>query len=163
MKPRIIFFDADGTLWIFKDLKDHAPQPQRTLRKASLDPAAPSLLKALKRRGIQSHIITYQSFSSHAHGKRKLKHWLAHFKLAPYIQDIHIANKKKDPKSQVIARILAEKKCKPREALLIGDRYRWDYQEARKALVPALLLAKPENKKYGIKTYTLAQIEKRFA
>lgn len=163
MKPKIVFLDADGTLWTFHGLYQHSTEQKRTLSKTTLDPATLQLLKALKKKKIETHIVSYQSFTSHHHARRKLKSWLRHFKIAHYITEIHIADKQRNQKSKVITRILSEKNYQPKDALLIGDRYRWDYQEAKKALVPAILLTKPENKKHKLKTYTLDQIAKRFS
>lgn len=156
MKPKIIFTDADGTLWNFREA--HAPAKKRTLEKAILDPATLPLLKALRRRKIPVIIISYQSFTSRKYARRKLLTWLRHFRLSSYIAEIHIAHKKKNPKSHVIQKILKERRLTPRQALFIGDRYRWDYQEARKAGVSAVLLKKPENKRYDVRQKTLKEV-----
>lgn len=156
MKPKIIFLDADGTLWNFHDLNAHARK--RRLSKATLDSYTLPLLKALKRKRIPVIIISYQSFTTRSYAKRKLLRWLRHFKLSSYISEIHIAHKRFNPKSKVIRSVLTCYALSPQQALFIGDRYRWDYCEARKAGVHALLLNKPENKSYRVPKTTLKEV-----
>ena len=161
MTPHIIFTDADGTLWNFHDLEAHSSIKKRTLRKATLDPYTLPLLKFLKKRKIPVVIISYQSFTSRKNARRKLLRWLHHFHISQYISEINLAHKRTNPKSRVIQRILKERQLSPKQALFIGDRYRWDYQEAQKAGVPAFLLKKPENKRYKVNKATLKGVLSR--
>lgn len=161
MRPKLLFTDADGTLWNFHDLKAHAPAKKRTLRKATLDPATLPLLQLLKHRKIPVVIISYQSFTSRVYARRKLLTWLKHFHISQYITEIHIAHKTRNPKSRVIQRILKEHCLSPQHALFIGDRYRWDYLEAQKAGVPVVLLKRPENKRYHVPQKTVKEVLER--
>lgn len=156
MKAKIVFFDADGTLWNF----NNENTTLRSLKDASLDKEVLSLLKILKENKVKCVVVSYQPYRNNNYSKNKLRKWLDHFKINDYFSQVYIADKVSYTKDKIIRNILGEEKITRKEALFIGDRYKWDYQPAKKAGIKAFLLDKPENSKYKVKKYSFKQIEK---
>ncbi len=148
MKKKIIFFDADGTLWypkktryskhpvwLYKDrrFKDH-------INHLVLTPSALSTIKRLKKLGIITVVL---STNPHPPAKANaiLKHRIKHLKLQNLFDEIHATRAHYDSKGEYMLNILKKRKIPKTKALMVGDSYKWDYKSAKERGIDALLIA----------------------
>ena len=148
LKPkRIIFFDADGTLWYPIKTK-HTVLPHwlyldKTIndyhKHLTLLPTAETTLRKLKELGIKTIIL-----STHPHKKEEaysiLGKKVKHFKLEDFFTEVHATREYHKSKGEYIIKILKKLKIPKSRALMIGDNYLWDYKPARDVGVDALLM-----------------------
>lgn len=153
-KKKIIFFDADGTLWypiqtkytvkphwLYKDksIKDYHPH-------LMLIPTVESTLRKLKKMGIITVIL-----STHPHEKveayRLLNKKVKYFKLEDLFTEVHATREYHQSKGEYILEILKRLNIPKTKALMIGDNYVWDYKPARGIGVDALLMESDYMKK----------------
>lgn len=157
---KIIFFDADGTLWypiktkhtqlphwlyLDKSIKDHHPH-------MIIIPTVESTLKKLKRMGILTVVL-----STHPHeideAYKILNKKVAHFNLKELFTEVHATREYHASKGEYIIEILNRLNIPKTQALMIGDNYKWDYKPARGIGVDALLMQSDYmNKDRRIKT-----------
>ena len=145
--------DADGTLWKAKTKK-----PWK-IKDASLDNSTIQLLQEIKRLKSRIIMISYQSHTQKKKAVKKLSLWLSSFKLNKYIDKVYVADKKRNPKHKIISKMLENLKIKNKDAIMIGDSYKWDYLAAKKAGIRGFLLKRPENNKYKVRKYTLGKMK----
>lgn len=139
MKIKLALFDADGTLW-------NSEQSQNDLVK---------LLERLRSKKISCVVITYQSYRSKLYSKIRVRFLLRKFRISRYFKEIYLSEKEKH---RTIKNTLISYDLKPSEVILIGDRYKGDYLEAKKSHVKPYLLNKSENQKYKVKKYSFYEI-----
>lgn len=154
---KIIFFDGDGTLWYPKLTKytkapwwvytaaETAKNPNRHL---VLTPTTLSTLKRLRARGIILVVL-----STHPHPPEEadvmLKKKVRHFDLHELFDEIHAARPYHESKGEIMAKILKRRKIPKSQALMIGDKYDWDYRPARKNGIEALLVTSDYEKNHA--------------
>jgi magnesium-dependent phosphatase-1 len=153
-KKKILFFDADGTLWyptktkhtvlphwLYKDksIKDTHPH-------LMLIPTVESTLKKLKKTGVITIIL-----STHPHEKVEaytiLNKKVKHFKIEELFTEVHATREYHESKGEYISEILKRLNIPKSKALMVGDNYAWDYRPARRIGVDALLLESDYMKK----------------
>lgn len=145
---KIIFFDADGTLYYnanhpmetWKNSKTHSEAISRFKKSPTVD----KTLEKLKSLGIRLIVLSTSP-------KEKLKDWkvterLQYFKLINYFDEIHITENYAESKGEFIAKILNKLKIKSQDALMVGDSYKWDCEPAERNGVKALLIERSYNK-----------------
>lgn len=153
-EKKIIFFDADGTLWypaktkhtvlphwiyLDKSIKDKHPH-------LMLIPTVENTLRKLKKLGIITVIL-----STHPHEKeeayRLLNKKVKHFKIEELFTEVHATREYHKSKGEYIQEILTRLKIPKTKALMVGDNYKWDYKPARDIGVDALLVESDYMKK----------------
>lgn len=153
-KKKIIFFDADGTLWypiktkhtvlphwlyLDKSIKDKHPH-------LTLIPTVKNTLRKLKNLGVITIIL-----STHPHEISKayqlLNKKVEHFKLKEFFTEVHATREYHASKGEYINEILKKLKIPKTKALMVGDNYLWDYKPAKKVGVDALLIESAYMKK----------------
>lgn len=153
-RKKIIFFDADGTLWYPTKTK-HAVLPHWLYLDTSIKdkhphlmliPAVENTLRKLKKLGVITVIL-----STHPHEKveayRILNKKVAHFKLEELFTEVHATREHYASKGEYITEILERLDIPKTKALMIGDNYKWDYKPARDIGVEALLVESDYMKK----------------
>lgn len=149
-KTKIIFFDADGTIW----------KSDKNRKNPRLNKEIISFLKKAKIKGIKCIVISYQTNPLKFVSKIKIRNLLRKFKINNYFQYIIIVNRKDKFKTRKILNKLEEEKISKKEAIMIGDKYKWDYLPAKSAEIKGFITDKTEAKKAGIKSYTFKEISK---
>jgi len=147
VKKKIVFFDADGTIWhpkktkytkhpvwLYRDrrIKNHA-------KHLIMTPSALSTIKKLKQRGIITVILsTYPQPPKE--GDLLIEHKVKHFKLEKLFDEFHATRPYPESKGKMMLKILKKRKIPISKALMVGDSYKWDYQPAIKRDIDALLI-----------------------
>lgn len=158
---KIIFFDGDGTLWYPKLTKytkvpwwvykapETAEDPNRHL---ILTPTTLTTIKRLRAKGIILVIL-----STHPHPPEEadaiLNKKVKHFELDQLFDEIHAARPYRESKGEIMLKILKRRKIPKSKALMVGDKYDWDYLPARKNGIDAVLITSDYEKnhpKWGI-------------
>ena len=153
-KKKIIFFDADGTLWypiktkhtvlphwlyLDKSIKDKHPH-------LTLIPTVKNTLRKLKRLGIVTVIL-----STHPHEKeeayRLLNKKVKYFKLEELFTEVHATREYHASKGEYITEILKRLNIPKTKALIVGDNYKYDYKPAKMIGVDAVLIQSDYMKK----------------
>ena len=148
MKKKIIFFDGDGTLWYPRSTK-HTKKPdwvylesqdiKKHYKHLVMIPTVLSTLKRLKKMGIITILL-----STHPHPPKeadyRINHKVTHFKLASLFDEIHATREFHGSKGEFILKILLGRGIPKAKALMVGDRYYWDYKSAKDVGVDALLI-----------------------
>jgi FMN phosphatase YigB (HAD superfamily) len=148
MTKKIIFFDADGTLWY-----PHATKRTRHpvwlyfdeqlkhnyLEHMSLTPQAVETLKLLRQNGIITVIL-----STHPHepeeAARILGEKVNHFELAELFDEVYATSEQPEAKGEKIGEVLKRHNLTKHDALMVGDSYKWDYIPAQSVQVDAVLI-----------------------
>lgn len=152
MKKKIIFLDADGTLWYPKKTKRterpqwvyHHPQTKNNyLKHIMLAPKVRQTLKSFCDMGIYTVII-----SAHPQTQKialaEMKEKLEYFHIAELIHSYNISiSPDPDDKATIITRVLKSLKLKKEDAVMVGDSYLYDYKPAKDAGVDAFLIENP--------------------
>ncbi len=144
---KIIFFDADGTLWypiktkhtilphwlyLDKNIKDHRPH-------LMLIPGVKDTLVRLRKKGIITIIL-----STHPHEIDEayaiLNKKVEHFTLKDLFTEVHATREHYNSKGEYIIEILRRLKIPKTKAVMVGDNYKYDYKSARNVGVDALLV-----------------------
>jgi len=164
-KKKIIFFDADGTLWypkstkytkhpvwVWKEHKDVC----KVKEEFTLVPTVFETLKKLKKKGIKLVVLSTcplppKKANAQIHGNIK------HFKLDKFFDEAYGTKDYHDSKGDYIIKILKKHRISKKYALMVGDSYRWDYKPARKRGIAAVLI----NSKYVNKNFKAASRIKR--
>ena len=162
---KIIFFDADGTLWypkktkrnrypvwIYKDkrykkYKQHLELIQDTL----------STLEKLKSLGITTIIL-----STSPHPTKKAHQILMkkvnHFNLNHLFDEVHATKEVPSSKGEYIEKILKERGSSKKSALMVGDSYKWDYSSAQSKGVDAFLIQTKYEKNIVDKSHSIKKL-----
>ena len=151
---KIIFFDADGTLWYPIKTK-YKEQPHWIYKDKSIKdyhthlvliPTVESTLKKLKRMGILTVVL-----STHPHeideAYKRINKKVKHFNLKKLFTEVHATREYHESKGEYIVEILKKLNIPKTQALMIGDKYLWDYKPARDVGVDALLMQSDYMKK----------------
>lgn len=150
MVKKIVFFDGDGTLWYPKKTR-HSEIPSWVYalkgshdfhnRHLILTPTMLKTIKELKKRRIITVVI-----STHPHPPKEadlvIRKKIKHFKLEGLF-DYVIATRDKGKyksKALTILKILRKTDIPKKNALMVGDSYKWDYCAAREAGIDALII-----------------------
>lgn len=158
MTKKILFFDADGTLW-YPHTTKRMRHPvwlyldeelkHNYLEHMSLTPQAVETLKLLREHGIITVIL-----STHPHeaeeAARRLSEKVQHFELAELFDEIYATAEYPEAKGEKILEILKRHNLTKDDALMVGDSYKWDYAPAQSINVDAVLINSDyhqENKK----------------
>ena len=148
MKKKIVFCDADGTLWY-----PHATKRTRHpvwlyldeqlrhnyLEHMCLTPQAVETLMSLRHHGIITVIL-----STHPHepeeAARRLNEKAKYFGLHELFDKVHATAEYIEAKGEKILEILQQNNLKKEDALMVGDSYTWDYYPAQNVGVEAILI-----------------------
>lgn len=148
MHKKIIFFDADGTLWyphatkrtrhpVWLYLDDELKHDY--LPHMSLTPQAVETLKSLRENGIITVIL-----STHPHeaeeAARRLDEKVKHFELGELFDEVHATAEYPEAKAEKLLEILKRHNLTKDDALMVGDSYKWDYSPAQSIEVDAVLI-----------------------
>lgn len=151
---KIIFFDADGTLWYPKKTKfeekpwwiyfDPETKKDDPLKHLALMPHVKETLKRLKEASIILVLIS-QMPSSKKLAIKHLTRVTKYFDIYHFFDEIRpsYSSMKRghaDPKDLAILDVLKRRKISKTNALLIGDSYIYDYLAAKSAGVDCILI-----------------------
>lgn len=144
----IIFFDGDGTIWYPQKTKyKEKPHWVYSLKGEHYDhnkylmmvPTALNTLKRLKKMGVIMVLL-----SSNPHSPKEANNIIQcrvkYFKLENLFDEVYATRAHHASKGNFIVRILKERKIAKSKALMVGDKYRWDYKSAKDVGVDALLI-----------------------
>jgi len=153
IKKKIIFFDADGTLWYPKRTK-YTKHPvwiynkYKNLKLARkelvLIPTVFDTLKKLRKLNIKL-IILSTSPRSQKEANIILRETVKHFNLSHFFEEIHGTKDYHGSKEEFMLKILKKYNLPKNSALMVGDSYLWDYKPARLRGIDAVLI----NSDYG--------------
>jgi len=164
---KVIFFDGDGTLW--EPISDKYSEPWHIYQDLGANPfthcrpTAKSLetLKAVGKKGIKRVLLSTSPLPSKQAIQHRMK-IVESMGLKGLIDDIQVSPDYPEGKSEKITELLKLYKIDKKDALMVGDMYKWDYKPAKDVGVDALLL----EKKYSYKHYeknssivTISQIQ----
>lgn len=148
MTKKIIFFDADGTLWyphatkrtrhpVWLYLDDELKHSY--LEHMSLTPQAVRTLKSLREQSIVTVIL-----STHPHeaeeAARRLGEKVEHFELTELFDEVYATAEYPEAKAEKMLEILERHNLTKDDALMVGDSYAWDYAPARSIGIDAVLI-----------------------
>lgn len=151
---RIIFFDADGTLWYPKKTRfeekpwwiyDHPTiKREDPLKHLTLTPNVKKTLKRLHEMGLILVLISQSPYSKRR-ATDKLVRATKQFGIYRFFDEIRpsyssIKVGQADPKDVAILDVLKRRKISKRDALLIGDSYMYDYLAAKSCGVDCVLV-----------------------
>ncbi len=148
-KKKIIFFDADGTLWYPKKTKNkenpvwiwekYGNDLNRLRKQLILIPGVIETLAKLKKTGIKLIVL---SASPHPPDKADARVYgnVKHFNLHKLFDEAHGTQDYSDSKGDYILKILKKYKLSKKYALMFGDSYLYDYIPARKRGIDAVLM-----------------------
>lgn len=144
---KIIFFDADGTLWYPIKTK-HTIKPHWLYKDKSIKdyhshlmliPGVLSTLKKLKKKGVITVIL-----STHPHEKEEaykiISKKVEYFGLEDFFTEVHATREYYESKGEYITEILKKFKIPKTKALMVGDNYLWDYKPVKSVGIDALLV-----------------------
>ncbi len=147
MKKKIVFFDADGTLW-YPEKTKRAKHPVWLYRDCRyknhvdhiiLTPTTLETVLELKRLGVITVIL-----STHPHPPKEadalINHKVKHFMLDELFDEVHATREYHGSKGEFILKILKERKISKSKALMVGDSYKWDYTPAVERGIDAVLV-----------------------
>lgn len=148
MTKKIIFFDADGTLW-YPHATKRTQGPwwpyldeqlkSNYLEHLSLTPQAVETLKSLRENGIITVILS--TFPHEAEeAARLLSERVQHFELADFFDEVHATAEYPKAKAEKILEVLKYHKLTKDDALMVGDSYEYDYAPAQSIGVDAILI-----------------------
>jgi len=145
---KIIFFDADGTLWypiktkyskhpiwVYKKHKDI----KKARKEFILAPTVLSTLKKLKALGIKLIIL---STSPYVPKKANIliRGSAKHFDIEKFFDEVHGTRDYHESKGEYILDILKKYRIQKKDALMVGDSYNWDYKPAQRRGIDAVLI-----------------------
>jgi magnesium-dependent phosphatase-1 len=151
---KVIFFDADGTLWYPIKTK-HTVKPHWLYKDKSIKnyhkhlmliPTVETTLEKLKRMGVITIIL-----STHPHEEKEayrvLHGKVQHFKLKELFTEVHATRMYYESKGEFIVSILKRLHIPKSKAVMIGDNYVWDYKPIKAIGVDAILIESDYMKK----------------
>ncbi len=152
-KKKLIFFDADGTLWYPKRTKYNGrpwwiyfddKTKDNPLVHLTLTPRVKTTLKKLKELGVQTVLIAQMPYPKYKANKlltEKTKYF-GIFKYFDQIRASHagIRASEPDPKDIAILEVIKDRKIPKSKALLVGDSYKFDYLAAKNCGIDCLLI-----------------------
>lgn len=148
MTKKIIFFDADGTLWYPHATKRtrhpvwlylDADLRHNYLEHLSLTPQAIETLKTVRAARIMTIILSTHPHETEEAGRR-LDEKVQHFALTDYFDEVYATAEYTEAKSEKILEVLERHNLTVGDALMVGDSYQWDYSPAQSINVDAVLI-----------------------
>ena len=145
---KIIFFDADGTVWYPKKTKYQKhpvwvykkyPDIHRAKRELTLVPGVTKTLQLLKEKQIKIVILSTNPHSPEKANKR-VAVLLKHLGISHFFDEVHATRPYHDSKGEYIIEILKKYQIAKRHALMVGDSYVWDYKPAHERGIDAVLI-----------------------
>lgn len=151
---KIIFFDADGTLWYPKQTKYsdtpwwiyYHPEGKKIdpLKHLMLMPHVERTLKRLKKEGFTLVLISQLPYTKKV-SLHKLERMTKHFGIRRFFDEIRpsyssIKRGHPDPKDIAILDVLKRMKIPKSKALMVGDSYTNDYIPGKKAGIECVLI-----------------------
>ena len=140
VRTRVVFFDAEGTLWVEqpgRTMQEFWQRPTRDHARDVFEPApgVHSLLHRLKEAGCRLVVLS-------RHDERVLPQLLEEFHLSTFFDDVLING----DKGQRATRWLKEQGLGPEDALMVGDREDLDILPLDRVGIRALLVDRPYNR-----------------
>ncbi|HEA46203.1 MAG TPA: HAD family hydrolase [Candidatus Pacearchaeota archaeon] len=146
---RIIFFDADGTLWYPKKTKynkhpvwvwrKYYPHYERGRKEFILIPGVLNTLRKLKKKGIILIILSTNP--------RPLKEAnlfiegsVRHFGVKDFFDEVYGTREHPSSKGDYILKTLKKYGLQKKDALMVGDSYEWDYKPAKSVGIDSVLI-----------------------
>lgn len=144
---KIIFFDADGTLWYPKETK-YTQHPVWVYRKYSdphlarkqivLIPGVLQTLRRLKKRGIKLIVLSTNPREP-KEANAIMQDSVKYFRVKGFFDEVHATRDYHESKGEFILKILSRYGFKKKDALMVGDSYEWDFSSAKKVGVKCFL------------------------
>ncbi|MEK6928088.1 MAG: HAD hydrolase-like protein [Nanoarchaeota archaeon] len=145
---KIIFFDADGTLWYPSETKytKHPvwvyrkySNPHEARRQMVLIPGVIQTLRILKKKGVKLIVLSTNPREPNE-ANAIMQDSVKHFKIKDFFDEVHATREYLESKGEFILKIINKYGFTKKEALMVGDSYEWDYNSARSVGVDALLI-----------------------
>lgn len=151
---KIIFFDGDGTLWQPKDTKKY-PQPWDVYADKTADvfeemrvvPKAAEVLQTIGNKGLIRVLLSTSSLPKEQAMEHRRK-MVAGVGLSGLLDKIYSTIDYQEAKGEMILKILKAYKLHKKDALMVGDMYKWDCKPAQDVGVDALLINRPYSFKH---------------
>lgn len=161
---KIIFFDGDGTLWVPKHTKYQEPwhiyidDKADPFKECLATPEAAKTLEAIGKLGIKRILLSTSPLPPEQAmlNRKKMVHSMGFDGL---LDDIQFSPDYPEGKSEKILELLKTYKIDKKEALMVGDMYKWDYKPAQDVGVDALLLERSYSYKYFKKDPSIKTID----
>ena len=153
---KIIFFDGDGTLWYPKTTKRRVKPFWIYLNEETKDnfldhlEVAPEVVKTLatlKDKGIKLIILSTHPDKLENAGD-VLKSKVDHFDLHRLFDEYHVTAEYPEAKGEKIVELLEKFDLTQKDALMVGDSYRWDIEPAINSGIDAVLIDSDYNKEH---------------
>lgn len=144
---KIVFFDADGTLWYPKSTKRsknpiwiHIEMKEigKIRENLTLIPGVRETLAGLKKKGIRLVVLSV-SPRPPREAQKILQGTLKKFRIFDFFDEVHATKPYFESKGEYMAKIIKKYKIKKSEALMVGDIYLWDFASARRVGIEAVL------------------------
>jgi len=146
---KIIFFDADGTLWYPKTTKyekhpvwvwrEYGDKINRVRKELELIPTVLETLVKLKKKGIKLIVLSTSPYPP-KEANTRIRGNIKHFKLNKIFDEVHGTRDYHESKGEYILEILKKYGLSKKDALMVGDTYEWDYKPAKSKGVDAVLI-----------------------
>lgn len=154
IKKKIVFFDGDGTIWYPKKTK-HKEKPHWVYSLSENEgdhskhliivPTVIKTLKRLKKMGVVVVLLSTHP-QSPEEANNVIQNRIKYFKLGNLFDEVYATRDFHSSKGEFINNILKKRKIAKSKALMVGDKYRWDYKPARDLGIDALLIETEYNK-----------------
>lgn len=152
---KIIFFDGDGTLWypsatkrstpphwVYKDLTITNPIAQFIAT-----PTAIETLRRLHELGVKAVLLSTSPLPESAAIEQRTAIAKA-VGVFDFLDAVHVAPEYVEGKGERILALLDTYGIARKDALMVGDTYRWDYESAEKVGVDGLLIKTDYQQEY---------------
>lgn len=170
MKKKVIFLDADGTLWYpHKTKRKEAPhwiyqkssKVEEYLKHLVLTPVLIKTLNELRKQEGVMLVVLSTNPKIKKEADAEMAHKIKHFKLEKFFDFVLTSKDRQTGKGEVITRFLKKHKISKSRALMVGDSYKFDYLSAKSVGVKALLIETEYNLHYrdGKKLETIKHLK----
>ncbi len=145
---KIIFCDADGTLWYPRKTKrkedpswvwKHGGDMNKLKKELMLIPTVFETIKKLRKKGIK-FIVLSRSPHPPEKGDAIVAGIVKHFNLHDLFDEVHATRDFNESKEAYILDILKKYNLSKKDALMVGDSYPYDYKGAKKIGVDAVFV-----------------------
>lgn len=147
MKKKILFFDADGTLWYPKQTKREKnpiwihieiKKISNIRKNLILVPRVVKTLTEIEKMGIKMVVLSASPLPPREAQKR-LRGTLKKFGILHFFNEVHATKPYIESKGEYMLKIIKKYGLKKSQALMIGDIYLWDFSSAKKVGIKAVL------------------------
>ena len=147
MKKKILFFDADGTLWYPKKTKRNKnpiwihielKKIEKIRRGLTLVPGVIKTLRKIKDNGIKMVVLSASPLPP-KEAQKRLEGTLNKFGIREFFDEVHATKTYFESKGEYMLKIIKKYGIMKSQALMIGDIYLWDFSSAKKAGIKAVL------------------------